>query len=67
LEVRTVLIWFFSSSQGDWNKGYGYYCFGCYADLHKDDPAMREHGFTVVKPVVPPTLKCTVRELTPAR
>ena len=44
----------------DWNRGYTFYCFGCYAELHKDDPAMREHGFTLVKSDKPPVLKCGV-------
>jgi len=51
---------FFKKSKDEWNKGYGYYCFGCYADLHKDGTVLREHGFTIVKPEVPPKLKCTV-------
>ena len=51
---------FLRASRNDWNKGYAYYCFGCFADIHKDDPRLREHGFTVVKAANPPKLKCTV-------
>lgn len=28
--------------------------------MHKDDPALREHGFTVIKSASPPPLKCSV-------
>jgi hypothetical protein len=61
---RRCTTCFKESTKADWNKGYAYYCFGCFADIHKDDPALREHGFTVVKSAAAPKLKCSVcREL----
>jgi hypothetical protein len=47
-------------SKHEWNKGYKYFCFACYAEVHRDDVALREHGFTVIKSVNPPQLRCSV-------